>query len=125
MWMDRKGLRSICLWAVAFGALCALCARLLLQNLYRFLEFDPTFYEIFQQLRGAEIRPPVVLLTLGALGLAWVLGRLKARKFLRIPVVTLLWLFMALAVLLLTRVNGIRFGDVLFSLLDVLGKGGL
>jgi hypothetical protein len=50
---------------------------------------------------------------------------LKARKFLRIPVVTLLWLFMALAVLLLTRVNGIRFGDVLFSLLDVLGKGGL
>lgn len=123
--MERKGLRSMCLWAVAFGGLWALCARLLLQNLYRFLEFDPTFYGIFQQLRGAQIRPPMVLLTLGALGLAWALGRLKERKVLRILIVALLWLVMALAVLLLTRVNGIRFGDVLFSLLDVLGKGGL
>ena len=115
----------MCLWAVAFGVLWALCARLLLQNLYRFLEFDPTFYGIFRQLRGAQIRPPMVLLTLGALGLAWALGRLKERKVLRILIVALLWLVMALAVLLLTRVNGIRFGDVLFSLLDVLGKGGL
>lgn len=123
--MERKGLRSMCLWAVAFGVLWTLCARLLLQNLYRFLEFDPTFYGIFQQLRGAQIRPPMVLLTLGALGLAWTLGRLKERKVLRILIVALLWLVMALAVLLLTRVNGIRFGDVLFSLLDVLGKGGL
>ncbi|MBE6974322.1 MAG: hypothetical protein E7436_02385 [Ruminococcaceae bacterium] len=123
--MDRKGLRRICVWAVVFGALWVLCARLLLQNLYRFLEFDPTFYGIFQQLRGAEIRPPMVLLTLGALSLAWILGRLKERKFLRIFIVAPLWLAAALAVLLLTRVNGIRFGDVLFSLLDVLGKGGL
>ena len=123
--MDRKRLRSICLWAIALGGAWALFARLLLQNLYRFLAFDPTFHDIFAQLRGAQIRLPMALLTLAAVGLAWLLERIRRRKGLRVLLAILLWLLMAVAALLLTRVNGIRFGDVLFSLLDVLAKGGL
>lgn len=122
---ERKRLWALCIRAAALAGAGALCACLLLQNLYRFLTFDPTFYDIFAQIRNAVIRPPIVVLTLAAVGISCLVDRMRSRKILRIFVCILLWLLLALAAVLLTRVNGIRFADVLFSLLDVIRKGGL
>ncbi len=122
---ERKRLWALCIRAAALAGAGALCARLLLQNLYRFLTFDPTFYDIFAQIRDAAIRPPVAALTLAAVGISCLADRMCGRKILRIFVCILLWLLLAIVGVLLTRVNGIRFADVLFSLLDVLRKGGL
>lgn len=106
----------------ALPALSAvLTARLLLRNLSLLLYFDTQFSAIFAQIQWAQLYTPVVLILLAAV-LFWLVCR---RKTGGLVMGIFLWLVTFGAALLLTRVNGIRFCDVLFSLLDVMKKGGL
>lgn len=104
-------------------------AQLLLRQLSRFLAFSPQFAAIFAQLRHARMYTPWLLAT--AVALLFCLGADTLRKRSRLAFGAavaggaVLWLGMILAAVLYTFVNGMLFGDILFSLLDVLGKGGL
>lgn len=126
--MEKKKMLSICALTAALTAFGVLCAQLLLRNLGPLLSFDETFSAIFAQIAGAPMVPPVVVTLLFAFGAAVLLTRLWQRKPWRFAAV-LCGIFFGLLLfalnVLLTRVNGIRFCDVLFSLLDVLEKGGL
>ena len=126
--MQKKTLRSVCYLSAALTAGAALCAQLLLRNLSLLLSFDETFSAIFAQIATAAMDAPVLLLLVPAVGAAVLLHRLWQKRSWRVLAVLLgviVWLLLFLLAVLLTRVNGIRFGDVLFSLLDVLQKGGL
>lgn len=106
----------------ALPALSAvLLAQLVLRNLSLFLYFDPEFSAIFAQIRDAALYTPVLLIALAVLLFWWIN---KRKKWIAVLAV-LLWLGIFFAAVLLTKVNGIRFCDVLFSLLDVMKKGGL
>jgi hypothetical protein len=112
--------------AVLVCLLCSAAAQLLLRNLYRFLSFDQRFPAIFAQIRTAEMLPPAVLLFLSALavGLLGALcrnGRVAPGVF--VPVAVLAALLLPALAVLLTRVNGILFSDVLFSLIRLLSSG--
>lgn len=111
-----------------FAVLSALiCASLLLRNLSFFLQFDPQFSAIFAQISDAQLQIPVLLILLMAIVfcLLYRLGMQQKKKIVAIICGVLLWIVTLALVLLLTKVNGIRFCDVLFSLLDVMAKGGL
>ncbi len=105
----------------------AVMARLLLRHISLFLSFDHQFRAIFAQIHDGVLNSPVVLMMAIAFPAAWGLRKLGKCKHWRIPagiLWVLLWLLLLISALLLTRVNGIRFADVLVSLLDVLQKGG-
>ena len=126
--MEKKKVISICCVSAALTVLGVLSAQLLLRSLSLLLSFDETFSAIFAQIADAPMSPPVVLALLLSLGAASLLHRLWQRKSRRFAALLcglgfemLLFIFNVL----LTRVNDIRFCDVLFSLLDVLEKGGL
>lgn len=105
----------------------AVTARLLLCHISLFLSFDEQFGAIFAQIRDGALKSPVLVLMAIAFPAAWGLRKMGECKRWRIPagiLWTLLWLLLLISALLLTRVNGIRFGDVLVSLLDILQKGG-
>lgn len=122
--MQNKRWLPSSLWA-AFAALSVmLCAELLLRNLSLFLQFDPQFSAIFAQIAHGRIGIPVGLLAVLAVAF-WLLLRSGRGMLPKVLTGLLLWLLGFAAALLLTRVNGIRFCDVLFSLLDVMKKGGL
>lgn len=104
----------------ALPALSAvLMARMLLRNLFLLLYFAPDFSGIFAQIQAAVLYTPVTLILFAWL-LFWLLQRRKGKAL-----SIFLWIDIFGVTLLLTRVNGIRFCDVLFSLLNVMEKGGL
>lgn len=112
--------------AMTFSA--ALAARLLLRHISLFLSFDAQFAQIFGQIHPAKLATPTLLMMAVAFPSAWGLKKLWSRRSWRIPGAILwglLWLLLLVVALLLTRVNGIRFVDVVASLLDILQKGGL
>lgn len=126
--MQQKKWWQIALLAALLAASAAICAQCLLRNLAPLLSFDPTFSAIFAQIQDAPMTSPVLLGLLLAFGAAILLYRLWQKTKMRVLSVILgvsLWLILFLANTLLTRVNGIRFVDVLISLVDVLQKGGL
>lgn len=112
--------------AMTFAA--GLAARLLLRHISLFLSFDAQFSAIFAQIHDAKLVTPVALLMALAFPGAWGLRKLGRCGGWKIPAGifwVLLWLVLLVLALLLTRVNGIRFWDVVASLLDILQKGGL
>lgn len=126
--MEKKKVISICCLSAALAAFGILSAQLLLRNLGLLLSFDETFSAIFLQIADAPMSSPVVVTLLLSLGAAILLHRLwqkKSRRFAAPLCGFGFGLLLFLFNVLLTRVNGIRFCDVLFSLLDVLEKGGL
>lgn len=124
----RHGWRAT-LCAVLMTATAAVAVNLLLRHLSAFLSFDPTFAAIFAQLADADICPPW-LLTL-ALAFACSLpavrwgSRSRGRTLMAVVLGLPVWILLTLVTALLTEVNSILFGDVLFSLLEILQKGGL
>lgn len=117
-------------WLLFGGLMTAtiiLVTRLLLSNLYRFLIFDPQFHAIFAQIADAPMVPPVLLL-LPLSCLYCLLGAHLAAKGTGGRVTTILvgivvWLVLLIGSVLLTKVNRILFGDILFSLLTLLKSG--
>jgi len=104
----------------------AVCARFLLRNLSLFLSFDSQISAIFAQISCAKMCTSVVWVLLSALAfllLLWYCTKQKV-KFAAIFFSVLLWIIAFVSAMLFTRVNDIRFCDVLFSLLEVLTKGG-
>lgn len=105
-----------------------LSSQVFLRNLYVVLAFDETFSAIFRQISHARIWPPVILsAVLSFCASLWTIS-LWSRG--RRRILAVLWSILTLLVLvagniLLSRVNEIRFCDVLISLLDVMRKGGL
>lgn len=125
--MTEKPIYKTVLRAVGIGTLALLCARLLLRNLGPVLSFDPQFSAIFSQIATAKMTSPVLLLGALALSAEYGIQYLRGRKHRILATILGIIGFLALFTLslLLTRVNGIRFVDVLVSLIDVLQKGGL
>lgn len=126
--MQKKTILSVIGISATLAAVATLCAQLLLRNLSALLSFDETFSAIFAQIADAPMVPPVVLTLLLALGTAVLLEKLwhrKSRRFAAVLLGVCAGLILLAVQILLTRVNDIRFCDVLFSLLDVLQKGGL
>ena len=126
--MQKKSIRSVVGLSLALAAAAVLCAQVLLRNLSALLSFDETFSVIFAQIADADMTSPVLLVLMLSAGAAVLLHRLwqiKRMRFAAVLTGALLWLVVYLLAVLLTRVNGIRFCDVLFSLLDVMRKGGL
>lgn len=126
--MQKKTILSVIGISATLAAVATLCAQLLLRNLSALLSFDETFSAIFAQIADAPMVPPVVLTLLSALGAAVLLEKLwhrKSRRFAAVLLGVCAGLILLAVQILLTRVNDIRFCDVLFSLLDVLQKGGL
>lgn len=123
----RKNWGAALVSAAAMTLTATVAARLLLRHISLFLSFDHQFCAIFAQIYDSTLTSPVLLLMAMAFPAAWGLRKLGECKPWRIPVGilwVLLWLILLISALLLTRVNGIRFGDVLVSLLNILRKGG-
>lgn len=121
-------------WHAAIGAAvltltASVAAWLLLRHIAVFLTFDPTFEAIFAQLSDADVRPPWLLTLL--LSFAYCLpaarsaDRSRGRMIGAVVLGVLVWVVLLVVSLLLATVNAILFADVLFSLLDILLKGGL
>ena len=126
--MQKKTILSVAGLSLALTAAAVLCAQVLLRNLSALLSFDETFGTIFAQIADAPMSPPVAVTLLLSLGAAILLHRLWQKKPWRFAAALCglgFGVLLFLLNVLLTRVNGIRFCDVLFSLLDVLEKGGL
>ena len=117
-------------WIVFGGvmtATIALTTRLLLSNLYLFLSFDDQFSAIFAQIEDAPMQLPILLVLIASwlyclLGDYW-FGKGRGGKVAAVAVGIIVWMLLLVGTLLLTKVNTIRFGDVLFSLLDLLQSG--
>ncbi len=111
---------------IASAALLSLAvsmtARLLLRNLSLFLAADEQFAAIFSQLRTADIGTPILLLY--ALSLAYCFPAAKLKRRFAVVIGLLVFMILLLLALYASSVNGILFGDVLLSLIDVIGKGG-
>ena len=121
--MGKLFLLSLVLWLGSW-----LPAMTVLRHLEELLSFDPTFSAIFAQIAHAPMTPGVWIPLPMALGATALVLRLWEKKAMRVAAV--LWGVFAFVCLfavhvLLTRVNGVVFCDVLLSLLDVLEKGGL
>lgn len=112
--------------AVLLWALALLIAGCLIRNLYCFLDAEPQFQAIFAQIQSAKLGYPLwLLLPQAALCvLAWRLRR-GGKKWSAGWVLLGGWLLIFLCALYFTRVNGILFGDVMVSLVQLLMKGGL
>ena len=126
--MKQKPWWQIALFSALLAASAVICAQWLLRHLSLLLAFDPTFSAIFAQIQNAPMVSPIVLDLLLAFGGAMLLHRLWQMPKIRVLTAILgvfSWLVLFAANVLLTRVNGIRFVDVLISLVDVLQKGGL
>lgn len=96
-----------------------------LHHLTGLVKMDATFTAIFSQLADARVLPPWLLLLMlsvaSALGLKTLFCRHRTVAVLLGVFILLLLLVLAL---LLSTVNGILAADVLFSLVNVLLKGG-
>lgn len=89
------------------------------------MQFDPQFSAIFAQISDAHLYTPIGLMLLTTAGYLLLYRLSMKQKWKAVSVLCgmLLWVFTILSAVLLTKVNGIRFCDVLFSLLDVMAKG--
>ena len=120
---EKRALLASVLRTLITGTCAMIAAGVLIRHLSVFLSGAPQFRAIFEQLGSARIGPPVWSL-LPAWGLDLLIIRLRRCK----PLVVLLWVLWGLgflvAVICCTAVNGILFGDVLVSLLEVMSKGG-
>lgn len=127
IWVEKllkKHWQAALLLAAVIGVTSMLMARLLIRHLYIFLSAEPQFSAIFAQLRTASMGTPLWLL---APAYAVSYPAVKLRRVCAPASVILcvvLWLALLLGALYFTAVNGVLFGDVVVSLLDVLQKGG-
>lgn len=121
-------------WRAAIGAVVltvtvSVAAWLLLRHLSVFLAFDPTFEAIFAQLSDATVQPPWLLVWLLAFAYCLPAARFadhsRSRSVGMVMLGLIVWAVLLIVALLLSTVNAILFADVLFSLLDILMKGGL
>lgn len=129
--MNRVSCKKWASAAVYAALLClstSMLAQFLIRNLYQLLPQDSVFPAIFAQLRAATIHTPVFFFLIPAYLCCLAGVQLWHKRAWRIPVVlggvVLAVLFCALCAFFST-VNGVRFGDILLSLLNVLEKGGL
>ena len=114
--------------ATAMALTADLAARSLLRHISVFLSFDTQFSDIFAQIHDARMQSPWILTVAIATVFIWALQKFnqsKKRPFLTAVFSFLLWLALVIIAVMLTRVNSIRFWDVVVSLLDILQKGGL
>lgn len=113
---------------VGMGISATVAAELLIRNIWAFLDSEPQFQQIFAQIQTASISGPAWLAMILAYAFAYPVGK-YCRKWHTILIAALggivVWVLLVVVTMLTTKVNDILFGDVLFSLLDVLGKGGL
>lgn len=115
------GILTVVLWLVA-----AFAAALLICNISAFLSAEPQFQAIFAQLRHGHLGLPWwLLIPQGGLSLLILRLRRAGKPLAAVCAGVPLWLVLLLCTLYCTRVNGILFGDVMVSLVQVLGKGGL
>ena len=122
----RKDWFAAAALAMIMGGISVIAAQLLIRHLSLFLAGEPQFCRIFQQLLDARLGIPLWLL-LPAFGISWTTVKLirGKRRFWAGCLMIFGGLLLLLCALYCTPVNGILFGDVMASLLDVLGKGGL
>ncbi len=122
--MLKKDWLAALLLAAVMGATSMLTARLLIRHLHVFLSAEPQFAAIFAQLRTARMGIPLWLL---APAYAVSYPAVRLRRVCAPGAVILcavFWVVLLVGALYFTAVNGILFGDVLVSLLEVLEKGG-
>ncbi len=115
----RRGLR-ILLPAALLTLVCAFAAQGMLRCLHRLPVLGEGFSAIFAQIERAPMYTPILPVFLLCAGLVWLLRRGGWRRMLALP----LGLTILLCALLLTRVNGIFFFDVVRTLIPAL-MGGL
>lgn len=126
--MRKKELHTGILLAAIVAVSVVLLSQVLLRNLFLLLSFDDQFFAIFAQIRRAPMWPPVLtvlILSSAASAMVTLLWRKRRLRFLAVIAGVFSWLLVLGTTIMLTRVNGIRFGNVLFSLLDLMEKGGL
>lgn len=126
--MRKKELHTGILLAAIAAASVVLFSQVLLRNLYLLLSSNDQFFAIFAQIRRAPMWPPllaVLILSSAVSAMVTLLWRKRRLRFLAVIAGVFSWLLVLGTTIMLTRVNGIRFGDVLFSLLDLMEKGGL
>ena len=114
--------------ATAMAIFVSVAAQLAIRNIWVFLDSEPQFQQIFAQIRHGSYYTPAWLILLLAGGFAYPVCK-YCRKWYAIALAVLggilVCALLTAIAMLTTKVNGILFGDVLFSLLDVLSKGGL
>lgn len=114
--------------AAVMAIFASVAAKLLIRNIWIFLDSEPQFQQIFAQIRHGSYDTPAWLILLLAGGFAYPVCK-YCRKWYAIALAVLggilVWVLLMAIAMLTTKVNGILFGDVLFSLLEVLSKGGL
>ena len=123
--LQNKCLRVLLMTAM-LGVSAMGAAALFVRYIYVFLASEPAFCAIFSQLRTAQLRGPFWLCVPTAALCIWMLRLYQNGK--RLGAVLLgtgCWMLLLLCAVFFMRVNGILFGDVLISLLEVLQKGGL
>ena len=110
--------------SAALTLAASVTARLLLRNVafFLYLAAEEQFAAIFSQLRSADIRPPIILLYI--LSLVYCFAAAKLKRGTVILTGLLVFILLLAIALLAASVNGILFGDVLISLIDVISKGG-
>lgn len=122
----QRGWRWL-LFGAVMTATIALFSWLFLSNLYHFLPFDPPFHAIFSQIADAPMTPPVLPILIFSCLYCLLGDRLSAKgrsgRVAAILIGIVVWLLLWVGAILLTKVNRILFGDVLFSLLDLLQSG--
>ncbi len=124
--LQRSNIPRLGLATAGLYALAVLFSQLALRNLYRFLEFDPTFCAIFAQISDAQILPPVLLALFVAGVAVWAAAVLWRRSTIAAVLAGgLLGLVLLAFTVLFSRVNGIVFYDVISSLLPLLESGAL
>lgn len=126
--VEKKRQLYCCLAAVLCYLLLAVAAQLLLRNLYRFLPSDTAFPAIFFQLRTAAMYTPVLPFVLAGYLSCLLLSRIAKGRLGWLAAMVLIPVFLVALIagaVFFTKVNDVRFGDILLSLLEMLEKGGL
>lgn len=123
----RKRIMRISARAVFFTAVLWLCAFLLIRNLSGIIRTvtgeDSTIAAVFSQLKTARIRPAVLAPLAAWAAFFFLSDKFGLKPLPRCLIAVLLWLVLFFAVLWFTRVNGIRFGSVVKSLLTYISNG--
>lgn len=121
-------------WCIAIGAsvisvlFLTLAAQLLLRNIAAFLSSEPQLQAIFAQIRTVRMSSPVLLTGLLSFFYWFPVCKFCKKKISRVFAILagfIVGLLLLVVSVVLTRVNGIRFWDILLSLLDAAEKGWL
>ncbi len=127
----RKAILRLVAVSALLTALFCVSGQLFLRNFYRLLEFDENFCGIFKQISLSEVTmvSPLltvtiaVLLSCFAICSLWQGGAFK--KTAAIILTALLALLITVLSVMLTRVNGVMFVDVVRTLVPLLTSGAL